>query len=319
MNGFKTKKIKTELNLGEILKQARLKKEISIGDAERKTKIKMIYLEALEKNDFTILPSNTYAKAYVRSYARFLKLPEAEILSRYHFEGEYQTKQIRSEFSPKSNLRAPIFVLTPAKLTSFIIGVVIAVFAGYLWYQVSGFAAAPMIELKSPKDSKVEIEAETIEIRGSTDPGSTLYINQQPIGIDREGVFTATIHLKSGANIIEIMSKNKLGKESKRLITVVASPKSYQSVEMVESFQGLKLVIETAPNSAWVTIDCDGKKQFRGVMLAKTRQEFYAQNEVFVSTANAGSVHLFLNGKDLGILGREGMSKNIRLNKDNLI
>jgi cytoskeletal protein RodZ len=66
--------------LGETLRRARTAKGITIEDAERVTRIPRKYLEALELENFGILPAPVYARGFLRSYAGFLGLEAKELL-----------------------------------------------------------------------------------------------------------------------------------------------------------------------------------------------------------------------------------------------
>jgi cytoskeletal protein RodZ len=66
--------------LGETLRRARTAKGISIEDAERVTRIPRKYLEALELENFGILPAPVYARGFLRSYAGYLGLEAKELL-----------------------------------------------------------------------------------------------------------------------------------------------------------------------------------------------------------------------------------------------
>jgi cytoskeletal protein RodZ len=59
---------------GETLRQARLDKGVSLADAERDTRIRRHYLEALEAEDTGSLPSPVYSRGFVRTYAEYLGL-----------------------------------------------------------------------------------------------------------------------------------------------------------------------------------------------------------------------------------------------------
>lgn len=320
MKAFTTKRIANRLTLGEKLRKARLLLELSLEQAEQITKIKQKYLEALENNDFTTLPSPTYIKCFIRTYGRVLGLSVAELLSQYRQEGEFETSKLTSDFSLKKDLQKPIFVLTPTKIVSFIIGVIIMIFGSYLWYQVSGFAAAPEIHLENPESSRSEITASSIELRGWTSPESILFLNQQLLGVDTKGKFKEEIRLKEGANLLELVAENKLGKKTKKVITVIAHLPEFNENEILgtEVDLGLNLTLEAGPHSTWIAVYAEGKRIFRGVMLAKTKQQFYTPNHFTISTANAGSLHIFLNGKDLGLAGEEGQSKKLKFDKENL-
>ncbi|HEU0072543.1 MAG TPA: helix-turn-helix transcriptional regulator [Dehalococcoidia bacterium] len=56
--------------------EARQAKGLTLFDAERGTRIPRRYLEALEADQFSLLPAPVYARGFLRNYARFLGLDE---------------------------------------------------------------------------------------------------------------------------------------------------------------------------------------------------------------------------------------------------
>ena len=66
--------------LGETLRRARSAKGITLEDAERVTRIPRKYLEALELENFGILPAPVYARGFLRSYAGYLGLDPNDLL-----------------------------------------------------------------------------------------------------------------------------------------------------------------------------------------------------------------------------------------------
>src|SRR3970040_548999 len=67
--------------LGETLQRARQARGITVEDAERATRIPRKYLEALEQENFAILPPvPVYARGFLRSYSGFLGLNPADLL-----------------------------------------------------------------------------------------------------------------------------------------------------------------------------------------------------------------------------------------------
>ncbi len=66
--------------LAQRISEARLARGISLEEAERATKIRRRYLEAIEAGDFAQLPDGPPGRGFVRNYARYLGLdPEAAI------------------------------------------------------------------------------------------------------------------------------------------------------------------------------------------------------------------------------------------------
>ncbi|HUF53401.1 MAG TPA: helix-turn-helix domain-containing protein [Dehalococcoidia bacterium] len=66
--------------LGETLRKARLERSITFEDAERVTRIPRKYLEALELENFGILPAPVYARGFLRSYASYLGLDPGSLM-----------------------------------------------------------------------------------------------------------------------------------------------------------------------------------------------------------------------------------------------
>lgn len=60
--------------IGEALRKAREEKGITLRQAEEATKIRLKYLEALEREDFSQIPGRVYAIGFLRNYARYLGL-----------------------------------------------------------------------------------------------------------------------------------------------------------------------------------------------------------------------------------------------------
>jgi hypothetical protein len=74
--------------IGHSLKSARERKGIGIPEAELATKIRAKYIRALEEEDFAVLPADTYARGFLRTYADYLGLDGGiyvdEYASRFH-------------------------------------------------------------------------------------------------------------------------------------------------------------------------------------------------------------------------------------------
>lgn len=71
--------------LGEFLKNERLKKGISLDELQEITKIRTKYLKAIEDGDLNVIPALIYAKGFVKSYAEALGLDGNELLQKYSY------------------------------------------------------------------------------------------------------------------------------------------------------------------------------------------------------------------------------------------
>jgi cytoskeleton protein RodZ len=84
-------------NPGEILRAAREKAGYSLSDISAQTKINEKQLEAIESGDVGRLPPETFAKAFIKSYCKALKLDPAPIIMSFGFsESSAQAKVLRT-------------------------------------------------------------------------------------------------------------------------------------------------------------------------------------------------------------------------------
>ena len=60
--------------IGNSLREARLRRGVDFAQAEVATKIRGKYLRALEDEQFELLPAQTYVKGFLRTYAEYLGL-----------------------------------------------------------------------------------------------------------------------------------------------------------------------------------------------------------------------------------------------------
>lgn len=83
-------------NPGEILRAAREKAGYSLSDISAQTKINEKQLEAIESGDVGRLPPETFAKAFIKSYCKALKIDSAPIILSFGFaEASAQPKVAR--------------------------------------------------------------------------------------------------------------------------------------------------------------------------------------------------------------------------------
>ena len=60
--------------IGNSLREARLRQHLDFPEIEQATKIRAKYLRALEDEQFEVLPAQTYVKGFLRSYSEYLGL-----------------------------------------------------------------------------------------------------------------------------------------------------------------------------------------------------------------------------------------------------
>jgi cytoskeleton protein RodZ len=77
--------------IGNSLREARLRHDLDFPQIEQATKIRGKYLRALEEEQFEVLPGETYVKGFLRSYAEYLGL-DGQL-----YVDEFNSRYVRGE------------------------------------------------------------------------------------------------------------------------------------------------------------------------------------------------------------------------------
>lgn len=83
--------------LGEKLRQAREARGITISEVAEQTRISPHYIELIENDDYRTLPGGIFNKGFVKSYAKFIGLDEAEALQDYSRLISSQSSELSEE------------------------------------------------------------------------------------------------------------------------------------------------------------------------------------------------------------------------------
>src|SRR5947208_2790586 len=71
------------MEIGETLRETRMRRRIDMTEVESATKIRAKYLRALENEEFELLPGPTFVKTFLRTYAEYLDLDPRLLVEEY--------------------------------------------------------------------------------------------------------------------------------------------------------------------------------------------------------------------------------------------
>jgi cytoskeletal protein RodZ len=89
------------------LRAARIRRRISLVEAEQATRIRAQYLQALEDDDLGALPAGVYSRGFLRNYAIFLGIPPDDVL------GNVRDRRIRERRSTLRPAARPVSFRVP--------------------------------------------------------------------------------------------------------------------------------------------------------------------------------------------------------------
>jgi cytoskeletal protein RodZ len=95
--------------IGQSLREARMRARIDISEIEAQTKIRAKYLRALENEEWDLLPGPTYVKSFLRTYADALHLDGKLLVEEYKLQHERLSDVELQPITPQggSRNRAP--------------------------------------------------------------------------------------------------------------------------------------------------------------------------------------------------------------------
>ena len=195
---------------GQILSAARAARKQELEDVSRITKIRKQFLEIIEADNYTKLPSGTVARGFIRNYSEFLGLNPAQVLAVFRRDFvENAAGQIvpRGMVDPVD--REPFW--TPRTTVLAILVATCTMFGAYLVYQYRVLTGPPSLVI-AQQEQTVTTQDDNYEITGTTDPEATLSINGQLVALEKGGRFFVRVPLSPGENLITVTATSKSGK-----------------------------------------------------------------------------------------------------------
>jgi cytoskeletal protein RodZ len=92
--------------IGNTLREARVRRTITLQQVEEDTKIRVKYIQAMENEDFDVMPGATFVKGFLRTYSEYLSLDPEVMLDEYRSRG-MKTTEVQEPFGGVSMLGAP--------------------------------------------------------------------------------------------------------------------------------------------------------------------------------------------------------------------
>lgn len=232
--GFIRKKVRS-LTLGECIAKIRSERRLSLAEISKGTGIQKKYLEALEKGEFSRLPSLVYVHGFLRSYAKYLGEDPEKFITLFERE-----RGIADNLAPPKDAQTskklwtspqPLAerAITPRMLISLFLGLLFVGAFLYVWLGLSHFISKPQLVMVSPENGQVVSDRYVI-VEGKTDASSEVFINENEVLLDEFGVFEERVEIQRGVNVIAIRSVNPFERSSEKTLTVVGEFEENESI-----------------------------------------------------------------------------------------
>jgi cytoskeletal protein RodZ len=268
-----------------VLRQERLRQDLSLNDIASQTKISERYLEAIEQENFESLPGVLFARNFVRQYASALKVDPEPMLA------ELPKVDIANAPLPDPPARVKRSTWDP-RWTSPL--------ASAAWSVLAlGAAFAAWVHFNHPLWSLPYL-GQTVSASASVDQVSPGPIQAAPPRIQETTAPPPAPPVEKTSVPDPEEATSQPGK------TTQESPAS-----------PIQIVL-TAHEPAWVEVVADGKTTFSGTLQPNDSRAIAADAQVKLVTGNAGGIGISLNGRALDPIGPSGQARTVKLTAEGL-
>ena len=117
--------------IGETLREARMRAKIDVSEVEARTKIRAKYLRALENEEWGLLPGPTFVRSFLRTYADYLGLDSKLLVEEYRLRHEHPSELDLAPITPNLGPERRRARISPPRLSrGWIVGLsVVAIIA----------------------------------------------------------------------------------------------------------------------------------------------------------------------------------------------
>lgn len=211
-------------SLEEVVKEAALKKNLTIKKLAELNDIQERYLVAILDLDENSVPPPPFIRGYLKKIADSLDLDSNELWRLYKKEAGLGSHSLaidelpQNRYSSNSTNKKWLLYSLPA----------IIIFL-YLTWNIKSLLSAPEINITYPNVDELIVSQPNFSITGNLDPNYKLTVNDKNVLVDSDGRFSFSIDLKTGLNLVDVKAKKFLGKETKIQKRLVYEPPSIET------------------------------------------------------------------------------------------
>lgn len=196
--------------VGTMLKDARMAKGITLPEVEKQTRIRLKFLEAIERDAYHLLPSPVYAKGFVKNYSDFLGLDSAVIMAFFRRQSGDMKHTVILPKEPQE-IETKGLRLTPGRfMTLLLIGLTI-LFLSYFFVQYRKLQRPPELTITNPVNESL-VGEKKLDVLGSTNSDTTITVNGLSVIVRSDGKFFTQVTLEPGVNTITVVATSRFGK-----------------------------------------------------------------------------------------------------------
>ncbi|MEA4951843.1 Cytoskeleton protein RodZ [bioreactor metagenome] len=285
-------------DLGKEIRRKREELGLSLKDVHEGTKIRVQFLEGIERGDFSEFPGTVYVRGFIRTYLQFIGAEE--------FWGEYLpvlsegTEKVREEEpSVVGSCTPPTKGFKPAS-RFWIFAILLLVAAGsswYVWYtwDQNGVPTFAVREENSEEDKTSANKPDSgaaVEESVSGKPAQTVAGEASETGSDRQN---GSVPLSADQPAAPLA-----GMASPPTAAELVGTNTPQSPPAAPEKKKDRELVITADGDCWVRVRQGTKTLYERTLKAGESVSFTVKERIEVTYGRAGSVKTRWNGENMG-------------------
>jgi len=215
---------KSDDNLGLLIKERRVSKNLSAITCARRLKIKQDYIRSIESGRLEQLPTGARLEKIIRRYLELLDFSTVEIETIVTYWQKNSNHQRQHNFFGRRLVRRRDLWSWPHIVRNTLVVLVILVIVAYIVFSLKNIVADPELRITSPAGDVATSERQ-IWLNGETEPEVKLEINGEQLLSDRQGKFSHPVNLRVGINNLKITAIKKYGGQTTIIRQILVSEK----------------------------------------------------------------------------------------------
>ncbi len=306
---------------GDRLRREREMRGVTLDEISESTKITRRALEALEQEEFNLLPGGIFNKGFVRSYARYLGIDEEQAVSDYVEASQEQAPpedKFPLEIHEENTQRKP--PLNPKRSMTPIVLAVIALAIGVGgWSYWAKFRPLQLARSEPARNAGAGTQSAAVPAQPAvTSPTTPAQAEAGKASTPESPVNTASAASPESVKPAPAPSDAQPSTDNSLSSKTQSSGALDASAPEITQPASRFTVSVKALEDSYVRIVADGKTVSDGVMEANKERSVKAGKELVLRVGNAAGIEVSYQGKPLGPLGEEGKPRTLTFNSAGL-
>ena len=262
--------------LGDLLRETREQKKLSLEDVEQGTNIRKLYIKSIEDGDYNKLPGEVFLKGFIKTYGKFLGLNSLELIEQYKKEKNASASE--KEVEPTNQVQEqPVSPAQPPKVEE----------------KITEKTAEPTKEKNIPKIDSFASNQAYLQPTKSNSKKNIFLVIIILIVIIGGAVFFLSSQDTSDTKAPVHTTQQESTQQPEQQAQQPASAPVVNGAEVTAVFN----------EDCWTEVKVDGNVVLSETVKKGSNLNWKGNNQIDITVGNAGAIDITFNNQPVGKLG----------------